>query len=419
MFNDSALQIGVQHMKNLRFKRFAQLPMLGASLLAAGFLAFSAHAAQTVTPRSAATGGTDFTGTTQSVPSNGSFTFYGTYSDDTGTPESGLGLKLKYDGTKINVAISEEYTKCRIATAQQQNAAASNAQWVFGWIDTSIRASGAVGWPDLADTTAGGATSACLNPGTINTETAAASAAGLKLFKGVVTWVGTPAVGTTALISLDDEGNFSYANAGAAFTDKSFTVQAAAASTLALAAANPYVSRKTHGAAGAFDLPINPAGAATGTTITVEPRQAQTGSHQIVVNFTGTVSASEFPAANISATVSAGGSGTRPATASFNGNSMIVTVGNAGSPIPNGARITVNMTGAGAAAGVSPSVVVGFLVGDVSGNRTVNSTDVGTVKGQSGVAVTSANYLSDLSANGTINSTDVGVVKGASGSTLN
>lgn len=233
MFRNSTLQIGVQHMKNLRVKRFSQL---GSSLLAAGFFAFSAHAAQTVDPRSAPTGGTNFNGTTQTFASNGSFTFYGTYSDASGSPESGLGLKLKYDATKINVALSEEYSKCRIAAAQNQVNGATS-QWVMGWIDTSVRASGAVGWPDLADTNAGGANPTCLNPVVtppstlLNNEFAAGSAAGLKLFKAVVTWVGSPTLGATALISLDDEGNFSYANASPTFDDKSFTVQAGAAAS--------------------------------------------------------------------------------------------------------------------------------------------------------------------------------------------
>jgi hypothetical protein len=189
-------------------------------------LSTSAMAAQTVNPSSAPTGGTNFAGTTQPVASNGSFTFYGVYSDDSATPESGLGLKVKYDATKVNVVLSEEYTKCRIAPAQQQ-AAGATSQWVLGFIDTSIRPSGAVGWPDLADTAAGGATAACLNASG-NTDTAAASATGLKLFKGVVSWVGTPTVGATAAITLDAEGNFSYANASPSFANKSFTVQAAA-----------------------------------------------------------------------------------------------------------------------------------------------------------------------------------------------
>jgi hypothetical protein len=418
MFRNDALKIGVQYMKNLRVKRLAQSLALGASMLATGFFAFSAQATQTVNPFTAATGGTNMNGTTVPFTSN-AVTFFGRYSTTTSAAESGLGVKVKYDSTKVTVAVTEEYDGCRIAAAQNQVVATPglNSQVVMGWIDTSIRTSGAVGWPNVAEPAASGGLAPCLDPGGIN-GTPAGSATDQKLFKIVATRVGGFTTGTTP-ISIISDGNFSYAGGSPGFTDKGFTIDAAAAGGSLTLAATPFVSRKTHGAAGTFDLAINPAGAATGTTITVEPRQAQTGSHQIVVNFNSTVTATEFPAANISAAVSAGGSGSRPATATFNGNSMIITVGTTGSPIPNGSRITVTATGVGAAAGVNPTVVVGFLLGDVSGNRTVNSTDVGTVKGQSGVAVTATNYLSDLSANGTINSTDVGTVKGASGSTLN
>jgi predicted regulator of Ras-like GTPase activity (Roadblock/LC7/MglB family) len=216
-------------MQKQRFSLTRLFAVVGVAIACAG----GAQALQTVTPRSAPTGGNDLTATgspvgTHTFANNGSFTFYGTYSDNSGSPESGLGLKLKYNGALISVVVSEEYTKCRIAGAQRQNIGTGTEQWVMGWIDTSVRSAGAVGWPDLADTAGGGANPACLNPGNINTETAAASAAGLKLFKGVVTWVGSPAVGTTATITLDDDNNYSYANAGSGFTDKSFTVQAGA-----------------------------------------------------------------------------------------------------------------------------------------------------------------------------------------------
>lgn len=386
--------------------------LLHSCVIASLASAFSAHAAQTVTPSSAPTGGTDYTSSTQSVPSNGSFIFYGVYSDDTGTPESGLGLKLKYDGTKINVAVSEEYTKCRIAASQPQNVGSVTEQVVMGWIDTSVRTAGAVGWPDLADTVGTDITAACLNASG-NTDTAAASAAGLKLFKGVVTWIGTPAVGTTALITHDSEGNFSYANASPSFTNKSFTVQAAAASSLALAATDPIVSRKTHGAF-VGEIPISSAGVITGlgtaSGATVEPRQATTANpHRIVFKFTGAVTSA---AGGVAIAVSTGAAPT--ATTSFVGNEMIVDLAG----VTNGQRVSVNATNINGA-GVNAGTVVGFLVGDVSSNRVVNATDIGTVKGQSGVAVSAANFRSDLSVNGTINATDIGLVKGTSGNVLN
>lgn len=366
--------------------------------------AFSADAAQTVTPSSAPTGGTDYTSSTQSVPSNGSFIFYGVYSDNTGTPESGLGLKLKYDGTKINVAVSEEYTKCRIAASQPQNVGTVTEQVVMGWIDTSVRTAGAVGWPDLADTVGTDITAACLNASG-NTDTAAASAAGLKLFKGVVTWIGTPAVGTTALITHDAEGNFSYANASPSFTNKSFTVQAAAASSLALAATDPIVSRKTHGAF-VGEIPISSAGVITGlgtaSGATVEPRQATAANpHRIVFKFTGAVTSA---AGGVAIAVSTGAAPT--ATTSFVGNEMIVDLAG----VTNGQRVSVNATNINGA-GVNAGIVVGFLVGDVDSSRGVNAFDVSTVRTTIGLAINAANFKRDVDVSGGVNAFDVSTTR--------
>ena len=199
-----------------------------------GLLALSAsvHATQTVTPTKA--DGTTVLSGNVLVPAGSTFTFLGIYTDDSSGPESGLGLKVKYDPTVLtNVVVTEEYTKCRIAAQQTQAISANSAQVVMGWIDTSVRASGAVGWPDLADTAAAGATPSCLNPGGINFETAvgASVAPGQKLFRitgSTPSGCSTTACATT--VTLTSEGNFSYASgAGAGFTDKSFTIQGAAA----------------------------------------------------------------------------------------------------------------------------------------------------------------------------------------------
>jgi hypothetical protein len=377
---------------------------LAAATATAGLalvLSTSAMAAQTVNPSSAPTGGTNFAGTTQSVPAGGSLTFYGVYSDDSATPESGLGLKVKYDATKINVVLSEEYTKCRIAPAQQQ-AAGATSQWVLGFIDTSIRASGAVGWPDLADTAAGGATTACLNASG-NTDTAAASASGLKLFKGVVSWVGTPTVGATAAITLDAEGNFSYANASPSFANKSFTVQAAAAGSLALAATDPIVSRKTQGTF-VGDIPVAAAGVITGTgtasNVTVEPRQATAANpHVVVFKFTGAVTAA---AGGVTAVTQAGAVVT--ATTAFSGNEMIVTL----TGVADRSRVQVSANGLNGTA-LNASAVVGFLVGDVDGNRTVQPGDVLFVQQRlnSAAAAAGNRFKADIDGNGTVQPGDV------------
>jgi len=203
--------------------------LVGLTVIAA----MSAQALQTVDPK-LSLAGASINGSTQAVPAGTTFTVYGVYSDDSANPESGLGLKVKYNGTHLTgVTISEEYTKCRIAVADVQNPTTATAQAVMGWIDTAIRpngvvasATGAVGWPDLADLASGG----CLNPGSINTDTAAVAASGLKLFKltGTMAPSCTSAAACTSTITFDSEGNYSYANAGAGFTNKSFTITGAA-----------------------------------------------------------------------------------------------------------------------------------------------------------------------------------------------
>jgi hypothetical protein len=61
------------------------------------------------------------------------------------------------------------------------------------------------------------------------------------------------------------------------------------------------------------------------------------------------------------------------------------------------------------------TVPMGTLIGDVSGNGTVNGTDVAQTKLQSGAPVTNANLRADVTVSGGINGTDVSVVKLHSG----
>lgn len=203
------------------------------SLATSTMLAVSAFAAQTVTPYDAAAGGAVVA--TPTVSAGATLTFYGRYEISgvqTGN-ESGLGLKVKYDKTKFsNVVVDQVYTKCMIATPDQQESVPASSQVVFGWIDTSVRRTssvpnGAVGWPATADPAAPGATDGCLNPGNIVT-TQAGTTPPLALFRMQMTTLGSFTSGTTT-VSLTSEGNFSYANATPGFTDKSITITGAAA----------------------------------------------------------------------------------------------------------------------------------------------------------------------------------------------
>ena len=64
------------------------------------------------------------------------------------------------------------------------------------------------------------------------------------------------------------------------------------------------------------------------------------------------------------------------------------------------------------------SVTVGFLVGDTTGNSSVNGSDVSQTKVQSGHPITASNFREDVSANGVINASDVSLVKSRSGTAL-
>jgi hypothetical protein len=63
-------------------------------------------------------------------------------------------------------------------------------------------------------------------------------------------------------------------------------------------------------------------------------------------------------------------------------------------------------------------VGVNMLIGDTTGNKTVNAGDVAQTKGQSGVAVTGANFRNDINAGGSISASDVAQVKANAGHAL-
>jgi len=57
------------------------------------------------------------------------------------------------------------------------------------------------------------------------------------------------------------------------------------------------------------------------------------------------------------------------------------------------------------------AVSANMLVGDTTGNKTVNASDVAQVKGQAGVPVSTGNFREDVTVNGSINASDVSLVK--------
>ncbi len=156
------------------------------------------------------------------------------------------------------------------------------------------------------------------------------------------------------------------------------------------------VSRKVHGAAGTFDL----AG--------IECRRGGPNNrYQMVVTF--------------------------PRAVTFRRAALSSGTGNVTSARTSGREVTVNLTGVANAQtitltlfGVSDgvhtndvSVALSVLVGDVSASGSVTDTgDLPQVQGQSGQAVTKANFREDVTANGFIGTADISLVESKLGTVL-
>lgn len=164
------------------------------------------------------------------------------------------------------------------------------------------------------------------------------------------------------------------------------------------------VSRKVHGMAGTFDIPLPLTGISG-----VEDRTGNggvAGDHTIVFSYTSSP-------AGATASVAARNPTTATGTVLNNtvsGNDLIVDLAN----VSDQQVLTLSVSGGT----VSPVVVpIGFLLGDVNGNRSVNASDISIAKANAGVPV-GANFRSDVNANGAINSSDISLVKANSGHTI-
>ncbi|HMJ05698.1 MAG TPA: S8 family serine peptidase [Chthoniobacterales bacterium] len=161
------------------------------------------------------------------------------------------------------------------------------------------------------------------------------------------------------------------------------------------------VSRKVHGSAGTFDIPL-PLSGEPG----VECRSA--AFHTVVFTFNN-------PVVSGSASVTSGtGSAAAP---SFSGNTMTVALNG----VTDVQKITVTLSGVTGSVGqVLPatSVSMNMLVGDTNGNKTVNSSDIGEVKAASGAPLDQTNFHADVVVSGSINTTDISMVKSRTNSSL-
>ncbi len=164
-------------------------------------------------------------------------------------------------------------------------------------------------------------------------------------------------------------------------------------------------SRKTHGAAGIFQVPINETIAINGA-VNVEPRAIGAG-HSIVFQFNANIATIGAVTAVDESTASVA------ATATPNANEVVVTL----PMLTDNKRVTVSLPMVNGVT-INKSVSVGFLLGDVNDSRSVNSSDISSVKARSGQPTTAANFRFDVNASGAINSSDISASKSRAGASL-
>ncbi len=174
------------------------------------------------------------------------------------------------------------------------------------------------------------------------------------------------------------------------------------------------VSRKTHGAAGPFDIDLK--APAPG----IECRTGgATGDHTVVVTFAApvTVSGNGSSKAQVlsgSGQVGAGGTANGNAVA-VSGNQVTVSLTN----VANAQKLNITIYGVNDGTNVGNVVFpMNVLLGDTNSSGLTNSTDVSQTKANSGTVADTSTFRTDVNVNGLVNSSDVSLVKSVSGTGL-
>jgi hypothetical protein len=156
------------------------------------------------------------------------------------------------------------------------------------------------------------------------------------------------------------------------------------------------VSRMTHGSSGTFDLDVT-----SGHAIECRSGGAN-NAYTLVFSFTNNMT-------------NCGSANTGSVSAGPSANQCSVVVN-----VPTGNYVTVQLTGATDFNGTlaSPSITMGVLVGDTTGNGVVNSSDIAQTQSQSGQPLTIDNFREDVTVSGDINSSDIALVQSQSGTGL-
>lgn len=182
------------------------------------------------------------------------------------------------------------------------------------------------------------------------------------------------------------------------------SVPSAASNTVTPSSAPPAAvlvsaaSRKVHGTAGTFDMPLT---LVPLTNPSTEPRLGPT--QTIVFTFNKAITGATVAVSEGIATAGA---------PTFSGSDVIV--GLTGVTDQQYVTITLsNVASLDGGIGGTGVVRVGFLLGDVSQNRVVSLGDVGLVNSQLAQPVTAANFLKDVNVSGTLSLADKGITNAA------
>lgn len=167
------------------------------------------------------------------------------------------------------------------------------------------------------------------------------------------------------------------------------------------------VSRKVHGTADNFDIPLPLIGSPG-----IECRHGgTTNDYQIVVTFDGSVTVNGNPQAQVTV-----GSGTIGCIGVANGGMVRVNGATVTIPLTNVANNqTLNVTLNQVNGAHNLVIPMTLLVGDIEGNGAVDISDVGEAKARIGQIVDATNFRSDVNADGAIDPEDILLVTASSG----
>ena len=165
------------------------------------------------------------------------------------------------------------------------------------------------------------------------------------------------------------------------------------------------VSRKMHGAAGAFDIPL-PLDGAPG----IECRSGgPMGDYQVTFTFPSTVS---LNSAAVTPETGKSGNLAGDPIVSADGRTITLNLTN----ISDVQTATITLFGINNGTNFNDvSVQMRLLVGDTTASGGVNASDISQTKARAGQDVTQTTFRSDVVANGAINSSDIAFVKARSG----